>query len=58
MVMLCALPKHVNPPLVYCGVTVTVATIGFEPLFVAVKEVIFPVPLAAKPIDAAEFIQV
>ena len=58
MVMLCALPKHVNPPLVYCGVTVTVATIGFGLIFDAVKEEIFPEPFAARPIPGFEFIQV
>ena len=40
------------------GVTVMVAIIAEDPLFVAVNEGIFPEPLAAKPIAALEFVQV
>ena len=40
------------------GVTVIVATTGAVPLLIAVKDGIFPVPLAASPIDASLFVQV
>ncbi len=40
------------------GVTVIVPVIGVEPLFVAVKEGIFPVPLDANPILVLEFVHV
>ena len=39
------------------GVTVIVAVIGVAPVFVAVNDAIFPVPLAAKPIDVLLFVQ-
>ena len=39
------------------GVTVIVAITGDVPPFVAVKEGIFPVPLAGKPIEGALFVQ-
>jgi hypothetical protein len=39
------------------GVTVMVAVTGAVPVFVAVKEVIFPVPLAARPILVVLFVQ-
>jgi hypothetical protein len=42
----------------YLGVTVMVAIIGALVLFVAVKEVIFPVPFAARPIVGVLFTQV
>jgi len=38
------------------GVTVTVATAGNEVLFIPVKEGVFPVPLAARPIAVLEFV--
>ena len=38
------------------GVTVTVATILVVPMLVAVKEGIFPVPLAARPIEGVLFV--
>ena len=41
---------------VKCGVIVIVAVIGANPVFVAVKEDIFPVPLAANPMDGFEFV--
>lgn len=37
------------------GVTVIVATTGLVPLLVAVKEEIFPLPLAPKPMDGVLF---
>ena len=38
------------------GVTVTVDVTGLAVLFVPVKEGVFPVPLAARPIAALEFV--
>ena len=52
-----AVPTQVTPPLVYDGVTVTVATTGAVPVFTAVKEAMFPVPVAARPIEAVVFVQ-
>ena len=40
------------------GVTVRFATTGEVPLFIAVKESIFPVPLAARPMLVLSFVQV
>jgi hypothetical protein len=39
------------------GVTVMVAVTSAVPVFVAVKDAIFPVPLAARPILAVLFVQ-
>lgn len=50
-------PVQVVPPLVKEGVTVIVAVIGDEPVFSAVNDGIFPVPLAAKPIEGALLVQ-
>ena len=44
-------PSHPTEPLVKRGMTVIVATTGVEPLFTAVKELILPLPVAAKPIE-------
>ena len=43
-------PLQVVPLLVKEGITVMVATAGEVPVFVAVNELMFPVPLAASPI--------
>ena len=40
------------------GVTVIVAVTGAEPLFIAVKEVILPLPDAGRPIEVLLFVQV
>ncbi len=40
------------------GVTVTVAVTGFAVLFVPVNDGVFPIPLAASPIEGVEFVQV
>jgi len=48
-----AVPGH-NPVV---GVTVIVDTTGEVPLFVAVKEAMFPAPLAARPVVASELTQ-
>ena len=50
-------PAQLTPPLVKVGVTVIVAVTGAVPLFTAVKAAIFPVPLAAKPIDVFVLVQ-
>ena len=51
-------PGHVVPALVYCGVTVTVATTGEVPELAAVKALIVPVPEAANPMEGVLFAQV
>ena len=43
-------PVQIFPALVYDGVTVIVAVLLVVPLLIAVKDGIFPVPLAASPI--------
>ena len=44
--------------LLAAGVTVIVAVTGSAVLFVPEKEKISPVPLAARPMDGSEFVQV
>ena len=39
------------------GVTVIVAIMGVKPLFVVIKEAMFPLPVAAKPMDGVSFVQ-
>ena len=52
-------PTQLTLPLAKVGVTVIVAIIGVGPVLVAVKEGIFPVPPATKPmLVPAEFVQV
>jgi hypothetical protein len=51
MVKVCAVPGQLIPTFVKVGVTVMVAVIGDVPLLVAVKEAIFPVPLAPRLIE-------
>ena len=56
MVNVWAVPVQVGEaPIV--GVTVIVAEIGAEPVFVGVNEPILPIPLAAKPIAGLLFDQ-
>ena len=50
-------PAHVIEPKVYFGVTVIVATTGLDVELLAANDVIFPEPVAAKPIDASLLIQ-
>jgi hypothetical protein len=57
MVNVIGVPLQVPPALVKLGVTVMVATIGAVDPLVAVKEGIFPVPLAARPIAGALLVQ-
>jgi len=51
IVKFCAVPEQLAPPFEKVGVTVMVAVIAAIPGLVAVKEAIFPVPLAARLID-------
>ena len=51
MVNVIGVPTQLTAPLVKVGVTVIVATIGVVVALVAIKVGIFPVPLAAIPID-------
>jgi hypothetical protein len=51
-------PVQVTPKLVKVGVTVIVAVIGTDVVFTAVKEGMFPLPEAAKPIAAMLFVHV
>ena len=50
-------PVQVVPELVKAGVTVMVADWGVVPVFVAVKEGILPDPLAARPTEVFELVQ-
>lgn len=43
--------------LLYTGVTVMVADTGEVPPLIAVKDGIFPIPLAARPIEGLLFVQ-
>ena len=52
-----AVPVHVTPLFVYDGITVMVAVMGALVVFIAVKDAILPVPLAARPIDGVLFVQ-
>jgi hypothetical protein len=57
MVKFCGVPLQVTAPNVYLGVTVIVATTGVVPALVAVNEAMSPLPLAARPIEAASLVQ-
>ena len=57
MVKVDGVPVHEVPLLENVGVTVIVAVAAVFPVFVAVKEAIFPVPLLPKPMDALVFVQ-
>ena len=57
MVKVLVIPVHDTPPLVYVGYTVMVATCGVVPVLIPIKLAIFPVPLAAKPIDVLLLVQ-
>ena len=58
MVNVIGVPTQLTPLLVNVGVTVMVAVTGANTVLVALNEPIFPVPLAAKPIDVLLFAQV
>ena len=51
-------PVQIVPPLVNTGVTVIVAVSGRIPVFMLLKEGIFPVPLVPIPIEEFVFVQV
>ena len=57
MVNVCDVPVQVMPPLVKVGVTVIVPVTGAVVKLVAVKLLILPVPLAAKPMLVVLFVQ-
>jgi hypothetical protein len=57
IVKVCAVPGQLCPPFVKVGVTVIVADTGAVPALVAVKEAIFPVPLAARLIEVLSLVQ-
>ena len=57
MVNVSGVPTQLTPLFVNVGVTVMDATTGVVVLLVAIKVGIFPVPLAAIPIDGALFVQ-
>jgi hypothetical protein len=50
-------PVQFTLPLLKVGVTIIVATSGVAPIFVAVKEGMFPDPEAVKPIDGILLVQ-
>ena len=50
-------PVQLTPLLVKVGVTTMVAVTGAVPVLTAVNEAILPVPLAARPILVASFVQ-
>jgi len=56
MVKVWLVPVHDTLLFVKVGVTVIVATTEDVPAFVAVNDAIFPVPLAARPIDGVLFV--
>ena len=57
MVNVIGVPVQLTPPLVITGVTVIVAVTGTDVLFIAINEAMFPLPLAANPIEGVLFIQ-
>jgi hypothetical protein len=57
IVKVLATPGQVLPALVKLGVTVIFAVMGKVPVFVAVKAVILPEPLAVSPIAVLSFVQ-
>ena len=48
---------HAPPPAVDTGVTVTVAVTGIVPVLIALKDAMFPDPLAARPMDGVLLVQ-
>lgn len=50
-------PMQLIPPLLYVGVTVIIAITGEFPLLMAKKELIAPLPDAAKPIEGVSLVQ-
>ncbi len=58
MVKVLAGPSQVTLPLVKCGVTEIVAVTGEVPVLTAEKEVISPLPNAARPMDGVSLVHV
>ena len=50
-------PVQLTAPFVITGVTVIVAVIGADVVFVAVNDAMLPLPLAAKPIEVVLLVQ-
>ena len=57
IVKVCGVPGQLAVPLVKVGVTVIVAVTGDVPPLVAVNDPMFPVPVAARPIDVVLLVQ-
>ena len=57
MVNVRAVPTQLTPPFINVGVTVMVAITGAVLVLLAVKDKMFPEPLAARPIDGVLFTQ-
>jgi hypothetical protein len=58
IVKVCVGPLQETLPPVNTGVTIMVEVTAVEPVFVAMKAAILPVPLAARPIDVLLFVHV
>ena len=50
-------PSQLTPALVKVGITVIIASTGEVPVFTAVNEAMFPLPVAARPIPGVSFVQ-
>ena len=57
MVNVIGVPVQLTPPFVITGVTVITAVTGADVALVAIKDEMFPLPLAANPIEAVLFTQ-
>ena len=57
MLNVIGIPIQLIVPFTNEGVTVMIAITGTAPALVAVNGIMFPLPVAAKPIDGAVFIQ-
>ena len=57
MVNVVGAPVQVAPPFVYDGVTVIVAVTGAFVALVALNDAMFPLPLAARPMEGVLFVQ-
>ena len=57
MVKVLVAPEQSTLPLLYVGVTIITAVTGDDPLLIAVKAGIFPVPEAVNPMEVVLFVQ-
>ena len=57
MLNVMGIPTQLELPFINEGVTVMMAITGTAPALVAVNGSMFPLPVAARPIDGAEFVQ-